>query len=42
MRFVPFAKFGNIHGPKQREILERLPQMLRDEGVDAVITGSGA
>ena len=42
VRFVPFAKFGNIHGPKQREILDRLPQMLRDEGVDAVITGIGA
>ncbi len=42
IKFIGHKEFGNIHGPKQREILERLPQMLRDEGVDAVITGIGA
>lgn len=42
IRFVPFSKFGNIHGPKQREILDSLPAMLSAEGVDAVISGIGA
>ena len=42
IRFVSWSEFGNIHGPKQREILEGLPDKLREHGVDAVISGIGA
>ena len=42
IRFVEHTQFGNIHGPKQREILEGLPDKLRAAGVDAVISGIGA
>jgi len=42
IRFVEHTQFGNIHGPRQREILEELPQKLRAAGVDAVICGIGA
>jgi len=42
IRFVPFSEFGNIHGPRQRDILDALPGRLREHGVDAVISGIGA
>lgn len=42
IRFVPWSEFGNIHGPRQREILDGLPAKLREHGVDAVISGIGA
>ena len=42
IRFVEHTQFGNIHGPKQREILDALPEKLRAAGVDAVISGIGA
>jgi hypothetical protein len=40
-RFVEYPVFGNIHGPDELEVVERLPELLRDHGVDAVIVGVG-
>ena len=44
IRFVPWSEFGNIHGPKQREILEKLPDTLREiiatTGADEIIIAS--
>lgn len=42
IKFVPYAEFGNTHGPKQREIVAGLPQKLRALGVNGVISGIGA
>ena len=33
--------FGNTHGSDEREVLEALPDKLRELGVDAVISGMG-
>ena len=40
--FVPYTAFGNVHGHDEREVLEGLPDRLREEEVDAVIAGVGA
>lgn len=43
IEFVGPEEFGNIHGPKHgKEALPVLPQRLRDNGIDAVITGVGS
>ena len=40
--FVPHTAFGNMHGHDEREVLEALPQRLREEKLDAVVVGVGA
>ena len=42
VKFVDYHTFGNIHGPHEKEVVAALPQLLRQHGVDAVITGVGA
>lgn len=42
IRFVDYSHFGNIHGPRQREIVAGLADKLRALGCDAVISGIGA
>ncbi len=42
VKFVSYDAFGSTNGPLRTEILARLPQMLRERGVDAVISGVGA
>jgi hypothetical protein len=37
--FVSWKDFGSTHGAMEKEALERLPQRLREMGVDAVISG---
>ena len=39
VRFVSWRDFGNTHGRDEREVLARLPQRLKELGVDAVICG---
>ena len=41
VRFVDYTHFGNIHGHDEAEVVERLPELLREHGVDAVIAGVG-
>ncbi|MCB1740443.1 MAG: hypothetical protein KDK91_08745 [Gammaproteobacteria bacterium] len=41
VRFIRYSEFGSTHGDEEREILESLPQRLRELGVDAVISGMG-
>ena len=41
-KFVSYDAFGSTNGPLRNEILARLPQTLRERGVDAVISGVGA
>ena len=40
--FVPYEHFGNVHGHDEREVLEALPQKLKDARLDAVVVGVGA
>ena len=41
-RFIEYDKFGNTHGIHQKQVLADLPQVLREQKVDAVISGVGA
>lgn len=42
IRFVTYDTFGNLHGPNQRALIAKLPELLRKHQVDAVISGIGA
>ena len=42
IKFVDYNVFGDIHGPKEKEVISALPGLLRQHGVDAVITGMAA
>lgn len=42
IRFVPFETFGNLHGAQQRQLLARVPELLKQHGADAVISLVGA
>jgi hypothetical protein len=42
IKFVGYKEFGNIHGPKQRDIIAGLADKLRALKCDAVISGIGA
>ena len=41
VKFLSPDHFGNTHGSDEREVLEALPDKLRELGVDAVISGMG-
>jgi hypothetical protein len=40
-RFVSYKVFGSTHGAGEREVLAKLPAMLKAHGADAVISGMG-
>ena len=40
-KFVEYHLFGNIHSPKEAEVIAALPDLLRKYGCDAVISGVG-
>lgn len=42
IKFVTYDVFGNLHGPKQRELLAKTPELLRRHKVDSVISMLGA
>ena len=42
IRFVGYDTFGNLHGPIQRELSAKVPALLKEHQVDAVISGIGA
>lgn len=39
LRFVRYDVFGSTHGGDEHRVLAALPERLRQEGVDAVISG---
>ena len=41
IEIVGYETFGNLHGADERERVGRLPDDLRDRGVDAVVSGMG-
>ena len=38
---VGYEVFGNLHGSDEKERVGRLPDDLRNRGVDAVVSGMG-
>lgn len=42
IRFVTYDTFGNLHGPRQRDLVARVPNLLKKYEVDAVISAIGA
>ena len=42
VKFVTYDVFGNLHGPRQRALIARVPELLRQHKVDAVISAIGA
>jgi hypothetical protein len=42
VRILEYDTFGDTHGVNQKQVLAELPQVLRERGVDAVISGVGA
>ena len=41
IEIVNYDEFGNLHGSDEKERVRRLPDELRDRGVDAVVSGMG-
>jgi hypothetical protein len=39
--FVEFPVFGNTHGTDEHDVVTKLPELLREHGCDAVISGVG-
>ena len=42
IRFVTYDVFGNVHGPRQRELVADVPRLLQEYECDAVISAIGA
>ena len=41
IEIVGYETFGNLHGSDEKERVGRLPDDLRNRGVDAVVAGMG-
>lgn len=41
LAIINYTEFGNLHGADEKERIGRLPDNLRDRGVDAVVSGMG-
>ena len=41
IKFISWREFGEIHGANEHTVLAKLPEKLKDFGVDAVICGVG-
>ena len=42
IQFVTYDTFGNLHGPNQRALVAKVPELLKKHKVDAVISAIGA
>jgi len=42
IKFIEYDKFGDTHGPNQKQVLAALPGLLEQYDCDAVISGVGA
>lgn len=42
IKFVGHEVFGNLHGPRQRDLMQKVPELLKAHKVDAVISSVGA
>ena len=41
VRFISYGEFGDIHGHDEVALVAALPEVLRERGVDGVISGVG-
>lgn len=39
-KFVPFETFGDVYGPRESEVIRKLPDLLKLHDVDLVISGN--
>jgi hypothetical protein len=42
IKFVTYDVFGNLHGARQRDLIAKVPDLLREHKVDGVISMLGA
>ncbi len=42
IKFVDYNVFGNTHGSKEADVIAAIPELLRKNGCDAVISAVGA
>jgi hypothetical protein len=42
MEFFGYQRFGDIHGPDEKRVLEELPGLMHQLGIDAMVAGVGA
>jgi hypothetical protein len=40
VKFVPFETFGDVYGPRESDVIRRLPELLKEQQVDLVISGN--
>lgn len=38
---IGYDTFGNVHGPDEASVVEALPGLLDEHGIDAVVVGNG-
>lgn len=41
LEVVSYDTFGNVHGPYEAAVVEALPGLLDEHGIDAVVVGNG-
>ncbi len=41
LEIVSYEEFGNLHGSDEKERVARLPEELRERGIDACVSGIG-
>ena len=41
IEILGYEEFGNTHGADEKKMVSRLPDVLRNRGVDAVVSGMG-
>jgi hypothetical protein len=41
IKFVEYTKFPNTHASDEAQVIKNLPELLRENGCDAVISGVG-
>lgn len=42
IRFIPYQVFGDVHGAREKEVLQELPRLLSLHGAQAVLSAIGA
>jgi hypothetical protein len=42
IKFVDYSAFGNVNGPRSKEVMAGLADKMRSSGCDAIISGIGA
>ncbi|MBL8383520.1 MAG: hypothetical protein JNM90_10610 [Burkholderiales bacterium] len=41
MRFVDYETFGSTHGEDEHQVLANMPTLIREQRIDAIVSGMG-